>query len=621
MSYMDPPRFHFSGQFRTDPSTINNSTENYSLEAQYNNNPPVDTNPHSVWWNENGQAFFKVQKTSVTAACTQLGTLVTSNAQDSLIGAQILSVVTGGPPTPQYGRLVDLDPDQQARSMIVGLAVSVTTSDGASLTGVIRPMTIIDVWGRVSGGGAGGIASAGAMYQSVLDEVQWQGMAGTKSPVLQKLYALSPNALSIKIVLDGYQGTLTSPDFATGRMVGTIGPYFPGEPAHVLAKRRMWGGAALVQQSYGSNTPPLNPAPFQVSNGYLSLDLGNSIPTSAPYGGPFVNLGTVNAVIDPDGANLTIGEVFNSPGQFAQVYTTTAGILDIPLTPQQLQALAQAPVALQIDPPAELQSTVTGLDARSLKEGLQVPNPKPLKASGAMIALAENTNGLFASLDFNALRMQKGAPAWSSSSLSGTEVTSTAQVPLVATVFGNPAQQTINVQTVTNTYQFMNAEGEPYEINNTPMSAITFPAQVQTGPDGRATLNFTANDLSPQQNEERRSALNCQLYLFVHDGSMDTLGPNGGQPLTLLVFENSPYVASPTWSANISSIFTQYARLYPAMRSLIDLSDYETVKNNAARIRSVMTLPMAHPGFMPVTRDLSPLELDMVLRWFANPLN
>ncbi len=380
MSYLDPPRFHFTGQFFTDPSTINNATENYSLTIKYNNNPPSDTNPNSVWWNPNGQAFFRVENTSVTASCTHLGTIVTSSAQDSIIGAKIVSIITGGPPTPQYGRLVDLDPDQQARSMIVGLALEITTSDGAVVTGVIQPMTIIDVWGRVTGGGAGGIASASAMYQSVIQNVQWQGISSTKSSVLQKLYAASPNALSIKFVVDGYQGTLTSQNFGIGRLVGTIGPYVAGEPLHVLAQRRMWAGAELVQQSYGSNPSPLNPAPFQIKNGYLSLDLGNSTPTTQPYGGPFVDLGTVNAVIDPAGANLTIGAVFTSAAQFSQLYTTTAGIIDIALTSQQIQALSKAPLALQINPPTALQGAVTGRNARRPQGGPPGPQWQLLEA-------------------------------------------------------------------------------------------------------------------------------------------------------------------------------------------------------------------------------------------------
>ena len=48
MSYLDPPRMHFSGQFWTNPSTINNATENYNPDEIYNNEPPSDVNPNSV---------------------------------------------------------------------------------------------------------------------------------------------------------------------------------------------------------------------------------------------------------------------------------------------------------------------------------------------------------------------------------------------------------------------------------------------------------------------------------------------------------------------------------------------------------------------------------------------
>src|SRR5262249_23086454 len=150
----DPPRIHFTGQFWTDPSTINNATENYNLDEQYNNEPPSDTNPNSVWWNPDGQAFFKVTSGQVTAALDPAWQLLTTSAQDSVVGANVISVITGGPPTPQHGRLVDLDPDQQARSMIVGLKLQLTIASepGVSLAGVIRPMNILDIWGRVIGG-------------------------------------------------------------------------------------------------------------------------------------------------------------------------------------------------------------------------------------------------------------------------------------------------------------------------------------------------------------------------------------------------------------------------------------------------------------------------------------
>lgn len=623
MSYLDPPRMHFAGTFFTDPSTINNATENYDLTIKYNNNPPTDTNPNSVWWNKNGQAFFKVPTATVKSAYGQNYQPFDKPTDDVIVGAQITTVPVGGPPTPQYGRLVDLDPDQQARSMIVGLCLKLTipSEPSVSLTGTIRPMWIIDVWGRVSipGSSGGGITTAGAMYQSVMEDLQWSGISGTKSALLKQLYQVSPKMLSFKMVVDAYNGTITSDQFGQGRIVGTIGPYFPGEPAHFLAKRRVWPG--------GQNVPknsPMNPAPFQIVGTKLSIDLGNSVPTTSLFATPpnnFADLGAVSAVIDPAGQKIQI-PIYNNVAVFAERYYNAAGIFEVELG-KNAALLGSKPLGIQITPPAATANTVKGFPARNLKEGLpleQTGADPGTTAAGATLALAENQNGMFADVDFNALRMQKGAKPWDDkTSVSATEITSTVSIPLYLTQWGKPApNQIVNVQTAINQYQFRNEEGSFYNINNEPMSAITWPKSVKTNAQGVALLQFTANSLSPEQKPGRRAFVDGQLYFFTHDNSMDT----SGQAVSLLVFDDSPYVASPTWWKDIYPIFLQYARLYPAMRSLIDLSDYESVTNTdfdiPNKIKTVMTLPLTHPGYMPVTRDISPLKLDMIMRWFAN---
>ncbi|MBV9209970.1 MAG: hypothetical protein JOZ52_05045 [Acidobacteria bacterium] len=646
MSYLDPPRMHFSGQFWTNPSTINNATENYSLDEVYNNEPPSDVNPNSVWWNEDGQAFFKIPSAAVTEA---VGSQDQSMPDDPIIGAQIVSVIApadGASPTPQYGRLVDLDPDQQARSMIVGLRLQLTipTEPNVSLSGTLRPMCIIDLWGRVAGGGGGGgIFSAGAMYQSVMEDLVWNGIDDSSSEFLKELYQTSPDALSFKMVVDGYNGEPKDDGFASGRVVGTIGPYFNGEPAHFLAKRRVFPGAEAVLKYYPppytqtNPPPPLNPAPFQVNGTKLVIDLGNSVPTTAPLGGPFMNLGTVNAVIDPLGANIVLQPpLFSTPDEYAQQYTQTAGIFELELgdNASRLQSIVQdgtvqdgtpqgAPLGIQISPPSATESAITGLSARQLKSGLtasQIADKPASSPPATTIALAEWQSGIFVEVDFNALRLQNGAPAWDTNALSGTEITADAQIPLVATVWGQPpnSEMTINLQVAQNQYQFRNDEGELYNINNSPMSCITWPQSVQTDKNGLATVSFTANSLSPEQKPARRASVDGQLYLFSLQYSMDL----SGQDITLLVFEDSPYVASPTWWQDVQPIFLQYARLYPAMRDLIDLSDYASVTNTdfdiPNKIQMVFNLPMTHPGYMPVTRDLSTLKREMILRWFAN---
>jgi hypothetical protein len=127
--------------------------------------------------------------------------------------------------------------------------------------------------------------------------------------------------------------------------------------------------------------------------------------------------------------------------------------------------------------------------------------------------------------------------------------------------------------------------------------------------------------LDASQRDPRRKDIDSQLYLFDFSYSRYVM-MQGIQPVTLLVFEDTPVVAKPTWWQNIYPIFLQYAKLYPAMRDLIDLSDYATVTNSAApfsipeKIKAVLNLPLAHPGYMPVTRDLSLINRQMIMNWF-----
>jgi hypothetical protein len=629
MSYMDPPRIHFSGSFWTDPSTINNATENYSLTIPYNNQPPSATNPNSVWWNQFGKAYFKIPSATVTAAMNPQYQLLTTSAADSIIGAKIVSVPFGAG-NPQYGRLVDLDPDQQARSMIVGLKVQITLAEaGVSLAGVIRPMCIIDLWGRVIGGSGGGIESAGCMYQSVIEELEWQGIKTTHSAILKQLYAASPRQLSFKMVVDGYNGQPTDPQFANGRMVGTIGPQYPDEPAHFVAKRRMFTGAeSVTKDTNGNPDTVLNNAPLQLNGSTLTVDLGNSVPTTATHGGPFKDVGTVEVVIDPLGSNIAISPpLFTSPQGYAQQYTLTAGIFEVNLGTNASLA-ANKPLALRVSPPQKMTAPQMGMQAARLKIGQSVAAVKAMQPSnvvpaGSTIGLAERQNGYYADVSLNAVRLEKGAPPWSSVAESSTEITGDAKIVITATCFGVRAPKLpIAVTIAANQYQFPNNEGEPYNINNEPLSTIGWTSlnetmNLVTDPNGQAVAHFVAGDLVNSQKAPRRQILDGQLYLFTHTYSMDGL-----QPITLLVFENAPVVSNPTWYADVQPVLLQYARLYPFMRSLIDLGSYQTLTNTSLgipqKLQSAMTLPMTHPAFMPVTRDLSLRNRQLILTWIAN---
>jgi len=618
MSYLDTPRFHFLGKFFANPSTINNATENYNPAEVYNNNPPSAANPNSVWWNQMGQAFFRPVSGTVQSAIMQDGTVLQSGA-DPFIGATIAARFQGA--LNQYGKLVDLDPDQQARSMVVGMSIQIATTDAQGnpqigLTGDVRAMVMLDVWGRVTGGGGGGIETAGAMYQSVLENIQWYGVA--KSKFLTQLNSVSPQTLSFKFALDGYNGVITSDQFATGRMSGAIGPYTAGEPIHFVAKRRMfaqnWNGVAAP----GVTNSPMNAAPFQINGSTLTIDLSNSVPTSAVHAGPFVDLGIVSIVIDPGGSNITVTPpLFSTAAQYTTQYQNFAGIFQLDLGANAKLA-SQKMVGINITAHSSVNSAVSGIDAGRLKEGLTLAQigVTPIAVSGPTLALSENTGGIFVNVDLNSIRLENGAPAWSSASVSGTDITSNGQIGLWATQYGIPAPNlTVNFQVAQNVYQFPDQQGNPKIINNDPLSAVSWPASVTTDANGRAMLNFTANGLQASQKPAERQFVDGQLYLFSHDYTMD-----GVQPITLLVFENIPSNVNPTWWQDIYPILFQYARLYPFMRSLIDLSDYATMANSgiARKIQGALSLPLTDAAYMPVTRDLSVGKTNLILTWIRN---
>src|SRR4030095_10503177 len=99
MSYLDQPRINFSGRFFTNVSTINNTLANYDPSS------PVG----DPGWNPNGVALFKFD------SCTVTGVQAPSD-DGKLLGAAVTT-----PPQPVPGKLVDLDPDDQALSQVIGV--------------------------------------------------------------------------------------------------------------------------------------------------------------------------------------------------------------------------------------------------------------------------------------------------------------------------------------------------------------------------------------------------------------------------------------------------------------------------------------------------------------------
>src|SRR5262249_29424786 len=162
-------------------------------------------------WNPNGNHTFAIDA-HITTVCLDVGRPSTN---DPVVGAAVNSTND-----PQFAKLVDLDTEQQMVSQIFGMQVRIGTPNSPFLAASFQPVCFNDIFGRVVNGQPDSVFSA--FYQSILTGVQWGPDVG--SPLLRKLNSASPDVLSIKFVVDGFddqsvdQAGNPNPHFTLGRI-------------------------------------------------------------------------------------------------------------------------------------------------------------------------------------------------------------------------------------------------------------------------------------------------------------------------------------------------------------------------------------------------------------------
>lgn len=568
MSYLDVPRLHFFGQFLANPGTINNILANF--------NPDVPTRP---LWNPNGVARFFLQGKNVNG--TQLsgvtvrsvmdgsGNLITSSSQDPLVGA----VVTSNSGTP--AKIVDLDPWQQFVSQLFGLQFSLTIG-GVSGAGFSMEEgawaavpSLTDLWfARVSG-----------IFQTVItpDQIVWNtGGNAAPSPLLQQFQEACADGISVKMTTDFYDTTGTSPTFNIGRLSGVFGPAKKGEPVR-FPTRKM-----VPQIADGGN--PQNAsfwsAPFtvDVSRSKAVLDLGNSFQVQInPKTGVEETLpaGTVEAVIQTANGPLPLSPALDVS---QEQYQLTSGVVEADLTPEQLATIQENPVGLT--------ASEAGTD------------PVLLEAAPYVI-LAQTF-----------LRLSPGEKA---------------DLDVHAYRFGQPlANETISVELITpgffatNFPQFPGLDQQIQPGSSEPASGLDFGSgSMTTDADGLACLTIRAN--APQPLPDSRKEIDSQVYFVggLWQGAAYYWWPMNFAPLSVLVYDEFTIPENPTWTTDVHPVMDQYMRLYPGMKAILDMADYHVVQQNAKALQAVFSASLLDPARMPVSRDLAPARIEMVLKWIA----
>jgi len=584
MSYLNALRLHFAGRFQANISTVNNDPahfDNAAFKSSYQK--PQDDESYNGWFNPQGDAAWRFLGCKVTAAWMPTGA-VTSG--DPVLG-YIVADTDGRVPA----KLADLDSEQQMVSEIWGLQVRIADTAGNTLMrGDFDPAAFADIWDRATGSG-GGDMGAGAMYQSVLTNLQWCDVSA--SPFLSALrQAARTGLLSIKFNVDGFNMDNTSPDFMTGRIAGTIGPATASEPRHMVVGRQFMATAG----PNGNFFTPLGAINFcsavvDETASCVYLDLGNALSTAAP-GGAINPQGDLTLSIydptslpgDPAGTTVAIGVIPESgAGGYVQNpnwYANTAGVVALPLSPAQLQAVASSPLLI---------------------------------SGNAGVLISEWSSSAFVRADRFVYRMSPDE---------------TVQIPVYAMQFGKPlAGVGVNFQLDPSQLQ-PTPNKPPYVAPGpavaVPDDALAFNPTAVTDSNGRAVLTLNTSDPGTPRffNNGTDYGIDGQVYGIrpAFSDAQTYTGPvNQWNFISILLWSGFTPANPVTWT-DIQPIFQQYANLYPVMNRFLDLGNYDAVVKNTRLLLLAFGLNPSDPNSMPVTRDLSPAKRNAILAWLKNPL-
>lgn len=578
MSYLDFPRLIFAGHFQADVSTINNV-------AGYYDNDTFDPafqelGPGKGGWNPEGTGIFRLIDCRVAGATLARAPV---DPTDPVVG-----MVLDNADDRVFGKIVDLDPQQQMVSEIWGMRLRLAgLKTGDVFAGDYLPSPFINLWGRQQQASAPNDQTLAAVYQSILRGVVWTGTGGSK--VLDALSrATQDGRLSINMNVYGYGRDPTNPRYTIGRVAGVIGPYRHGEPKRFVMGRQMI-----------SPTPVGNPwAPtsgvfsyqckLHEDVGVLAADFGNCLQIENASGGP-VDQGTLlMAVLKTGGDSLLstvtadqvaiLGEVdYLKPGWYAQ----TCGVQDFDYSSDAWCAANIATHSLML--------------------------LTPLAAGGYTVLAQESLGGLYVRTDDFVCRLNPGE---------------TKSLDLYASRYGKPLAATVSFFPTPGILGVTGGGGPPTApppIVATPPNGVTFPPSAATDATGKGSVALTGATLDPPF---PRLYIDGQVYGVGYQLADQPPGTvtNFWNYISALVFSPFAVPARPTWYGEIEPILTQYGDLYPIMsKHLVDLGKYDSVVTHLKILQLAFSLPIENPNHMPVTRDLSDNKRRTILAWLSQP--
>lgn len=629
MSYLDLPRLHFGGLFFTGPSTVNNFTTNFETSTPLENSSHQYI-PSVAGWNALGVAQWWMEECTVLSAVDPDGKLVTSG--DPLVGA---AVETPSPSTPKQNpsgaflgiaKMVDLDPDQQGRTAVYGVYLFVTLPNGAGFSGALSVAELRQLNPRVPVNEPTSWVAVGT-WMGLIQNVVWTGDLSS-SPLLTALKEASGAGIAVRFIVDLHQNNpanlLTAGDlFCYGRIQGSFGPALANELAQVLPGRQLVQPPSSTQTVPSAAPASPRQAPARQSVAAKAATLA-AAPTLPPVWNPAFALSRTTSsgtLLHVDlGAALLLQLQSASPPQANGAYIVSSGLqLDVynPAT-KAYQALSHGAISFRyVNHSSQNKNCVLVETSGMVTVALTAAEAALLQANRLALSyqgdqvLVEPATGIWADVSLSSIRLEIGGSA------------SSAQVEVQVMQFGAPF--TSSSPPVTAVVQALVWES-PYDPNHNPVPTASTDLTVSiSAPNAAGVATLTVNLNTPGNNlPPPRQPLGSMVYFVLLSDSygnpigdtspFNTYSGSGNGTVSALVW-NSFTPPAPTSWADIAAVFGAYARLYPGMKSRLDISDQTTVSGFIDDILGHMSAPFEDPAYMPVTRDLQPAKVGMILAW------
>lgn len=399
--------------------------------------------------------------------------------------------------------------------------------------------------------------------------------------------------------------------FNYGKIVGSVGPCFDGEPTFVVPARTLSPVPAPRRQTT-AEPPPAPPAPpgpsgwwaqakldLDVSPPSLTLDLANSLPVELP-GRPVWHqaLGTLSlAYVSGSGPTKTYTTIVASidyanedfiDKQSGMLVVTDFGTVD-PRT------LADRPLAVR--------RTITENDVAATypfleecSEGWSLRADQFIyRMNPGMQTTPSFAQGETNTVDFYVRKFGK------------IEETAGMRIGLSVLTPSQAANYTVSTLGTSGT------NGIDESNLSTPTGKLMFSSSSVEVQGGRATVTITGLDPG-----NPRRYLDGQVYFNTYNFSPEVpdfhLDPN--DLVSVQIYQQNPIEGYPTWVNGIGDILRQYGMLYPIMGQF-QLWTYQGVVENREKIQRVLGLDISQPLHMPVTRDLSAIRCRLIMDWFS----